>query len=50
MELRSKYMQQYETDLEKVHVRYEDVLEHIIAQLDGFSFEEKALNELKAKP
>ena len=41
--------QQYETDLEKVHVRYEDVLEHIIAQLDGFSFEEKALNELKAK-
>lgn len=40
---------QYEEKMESLHIRYEDVIELIIVQLGGFSFEERALNELKLK-
>lgn len=40
---------EYQVKMDNLHLRYEDVLNWILQQLDGFSFEEKALNELKLK-
>lgn len=40
---------EYQVKMDNLHLRYEDVLNWIFQQLDGLSFEEKALNELKSK-
>ncbi len=38
---------EYQVKMDNLHLRYEDVLNWIFQQLDGFSFEEKALQEMK---
>ena len=40
---------EYAQEMKNLHLSYSDVLEHIFAQLNGFSFQEKALTELKEK-
>lgn len=44
-----EHHKQYEEKMESLHIRYEDVLDLIIVQLGGFTFAERALNELKLK-
>ena len=40
---------EYAQEMKNLHLNYSDVLERIFAQLGGFSFQEKALTELKEK-
>lgn len=40
---------EYAQAIKNLHLSYSDVLEHIFAQLGGFSFQEKAVTELKEK-
>lgn len=44
-----EHHKQYEEKMASLHIRYEDVLDLIIVQLGGFTFAERALNELKLK-
>lgn len=44
----AEYKEYYEA-VESTELKYEDILDQIFIQLDGFSFQEKALNELKQK-
>lgn len=44
----SEYKEYYSA-LEALELKYEDILDQIFIQLGGFSFQEKALNELKQK-
>lgn len=38
---------EYNTKMDKFHINYTEILDWIFQQLDGFSFEEKALQEMK---
>lgn len=42
-------MASYNNEMDNFHIDYAAILEWIFQQLDGFSFEEKALQELKAQ-
>lgn len=44
----AEYKEYYEA-VESTELKYEDILDQIFIQLGGFSFQEKALNELKQK-